>query len=242
MLVLWSYARGSARESVDSLKSMQVENTEEVVTNLRVQRHGFVNHLQVIYGLLQLGKIQKAQDYILSVSSDVLMGGAWPGLARYPELGALLGAKFMLAQAKGIDASCEVSANLDLLPVPPFKLATILGNLLDNAIDALTEYDGAKSIRLLVREAGGFVDFEVWDSGGPIPREVLTHLFQKGFTTKDGKGSGLGLFTSRHLAEELGGTIKVRTSTRGGNSFLVRLPRAGNAATKRGTGACSSTM
>lgn len=95
-------------------------------------------------------------------------------------------------------------------------MITIISNLLDNAIRALDESGlEDKKLKFSITREERCIVFGVWDNFGPIPDSILRNMFSKGFTTKQEEGHGIGLFTVRNLAEELGGIIDVDTSDNG---------------------------
>ena len=80
-------------------------------------------------------------------------------------------------------------------------------------------------VEVVVREEPRHVVIEVRDDGGGIPPDVVPHIFDPYFTTKE-KGTGLGLATVRDLVTEHGGTITVESEVGRGSTFTVTLPRA----------------
>jgi two-component system CitB family sensor kinase len=101
---------------------------------------------------------------------------------------------------------------------------TIVGNLIDNALDALGEGDGGRiDVRLVAR--GGRVVIEVRDDGPGIPPDALAHIFEPGWSTKSASGSrnrGLGLALVSATAARLGGRVDARTD--GGAVLVVDVP------------------
>jgi len=99
-----------------------------------------------------------------------------------------------------------------------------VSNLIVNALDAIAE-DG--TVHLRVRKCGGKVRIVVADNGHGITRENAAQLFQPFFTTKGGRGTGLGLCVSKRIIDHHNGTIRVRSSVRPGRSgtaFQISLP------------------
>ena len=108
--------------------------------------------------------------------------------------------------------------------VQPGELRQVFANLVNNAIDALSE---GGCLRIRTKSDGGGVLVVIIDNGTGIPRERRAHLFQPFFTTKGEKGTGLGLWVSRSLVEKNGGRIAVRSfvgSNVHGTVFSVVLP------------------
>lgn len=110
------------------------------------------------------------------------------------------------------------------LPIflPPTFLEQILMNLIINARDAMPE---GGTITTRSRCDGGQVVVEVEDQGEGIPLETIERVFEPFFSTKGiGKGSGLGLALSRHLAQRVGGSLEVESRMSQGSRFFLRLP------------------
>lgn len=107
------------------------------------------------------------------------------------------------------------------------ELHQIIANLFSNALDA-SPASGRIVIRVHPIERG-LLAFELADDGPGIPAEVYHHIFEPFFTTKKDYGTGLGLWVSKRLVEQLGGTISFRTSTNGsgtGTTFRIEIPTA----------------
>ncbi|HVG91277.1 MAG TPA: PAS domain S-box protein [Alphaproteobacteria bacterium] len=107
------------------------------------------------------------------------------------------------------------------------QIAQVLLNLLANAFDAVVEQPGEKWVRLQVTQSGEHVVFSIIDSGSGIPTEIKSRIMEPFFTTKEvGKGMGLGLSLSRHIAEEHGGKLELAEES-GHTCFRLTLPVAG---------------
>jgi signal transduction histidine kinase len=104
------------------------------------------------------------------------------------------------------------------------EILQVVSNLIVNALDAIAE---AGTVHLRVRKCGGRVRIVVADNGHGISKENAAQIFQPFFTTKDGRGTGLGLSVSKRIIDHHNGTIRVRTSVRPGRSgtaFQISLP------------------
>jgi signal transduction histidine kinase len=115
------------------------------------------------------------------------------------------------------------------IPLSANDLLRVLSNLVLNARDAITD---AGSIRVRIGRAAGRVTIDVTDDGCGMTDETRARLFQPFFTTKPiGRGTGLGLATTRILVERAGGEIDVVTAPGAGARFTIRLPEIGARAT-----------
>ena len=108
--------------------------------------------------------------------------------------------------------------------VHPSEILQVFSNLIANALDALPQ---AGSLHLRLRKSKGQVHFLIADRGHGIPRDQINRLFQPYFTTKGGRGNGLGLALSRRIIQQHGGKILVRSSGcpgKSGTMFRISLP------------------
>jgi signal transduction histidine kinase len=131
------------------------------------------------------------------------------------------------AAKQGVELVLEVSSDVCEAMLDPSGMETCLTNLVSNGIDAVTTL-GHPSGRVVVRtrEEGDDLVFEVADNGCGIDQEVKAKVFTTFFTTKGGKGTGLGLLTTRKIVQEHGGKVEIESLAGQGSTFRVRLPRS----------------
>jgi two-component system CitB family sensor kinase len=122
------------------------------------------------------------------------------------------------------------ATSLEATVVDPRDLVTVLGNLVDNALDAVGAAAEPYLEIELRAERSGTVVLRVSDNGPGVPPEMRHRIFTEGWTTKssDGRphGRGIGLALVRRLAERHGGTARVTARAGGGSVFTVVLPEA----------------
>ncbi|MGI6172919.1 MAG: sensor histidine kinase [Christensenellales bacterium] len=173
---------------------------------LRKQRHDFMNHLQVVYSLLELDSQKEALEYIEQVYGDIQKVGRTLKTA-IPAVNALLAAKLAVCEEKGIVLRLDIRSAWDGLPMTDWEMCRVLGNLIDNAIEAL---EGAKnpSITILTFETMHEYGFRVCNNGPAIDEAQQKAIFREGFTTKL-RGSGMGLAIVREILSSHGGGIYV---------------------------------
>ena len=130
------------------------------------------------------------------------------------------------AARQGVELLLENDANVREAPLDPDGLETCLTNLVSNGIDAavMREQAGGKVV-VRTREEGDDLIFEVADNGAGMEQDVKQKIFTTFFTTKGGKGTGLGLLTTRKIAQEHGGRIEMESAPDRGSIFRIRLPR-----------------
>lgn len=127
------------------------------------------------------------------------------------------------AARRGITINRRLDFQLPLLFIDGNRVKQILLNLVMNALQAMEETGGdllVTSVSTCLDE----IDISVSDSGPGIPEADLPKIFQPYFTTKKpGEGTGLGLFVTKTLVENLGGRIKVNSAVGKGTTFTVTL-------------------
>ena len=184
------------------------------VESLRANQHDFMNKLHVILGLLQVGEIETAKDYITRLSDHE--GGVSQGIVRRIEnrtVAAMLLGKMAHGHELGIEVN--LSPNSFLPPHSAFlstdSLITVLGNIIENSIEAI---DGARSafgeedgqVDVMIREDGQALTITVDDNGPGIPDDQRDRIFSRGFTTK-GSGHGSGLTAVQRIVYGADGEI-----------------------------------
>jgi PAS domain S-box-containing protein len=131
------------------------------------------------------------------------------------------------AAKQEVELVLEASTDLPNAMLDPHGLETCLTNLVSNGIDAVTSL-GQAGGRVVVRtrDEGDELIFEVTDNGCGIDQEVKAKVFTTFFTTKGGKGTGLGLLTTRKIVQEHGGKMEIESSPGQGSTFRIRLSRS----------------
>jgi two-component system CitB family sensor kinase len=214
----------------------EMDGAQSLTNGLRAQAHEFANKLHVISGLLELGLVDDARDFVERTGS----GGALrvPGeeaIRELPELAALLLVKASHARELGMSVAITDSGVLpaslrsDDAATLRGDLLTIVGNLIDNALEACS---AGNRIELGIALQGDRVRVTVADDGEGIPPDQYERVFEEGVSTKavaDGAGAryrrrGIGLALVRRTVLRAGGTVSVGRSALGGALFTVDLP------------------
>ncbi|GID28605.1 sensor histidine kinase [Paractinoplanes brasiliensis] len=197
----------------------ELDVSRHTTDTLRAQAHEFVNRLHTIAGLVELGEHDEVVRYITRASElHESLDREVTRVVRDTALAALLIAKASLASEQGVTLS--IGEGTDLPPVDDrlsADLVTVVGNLVDNAFDALTP-GGAISVTVRAEERDVVVT--VTDSGPGVPPEMAERVFQQGYSTKDSRQGhhGLGLAMIRLICVHRGGGVSVSGST-----FTARL-------------------
>ncbi|MFE0452242.1 ATP-binding protein [Streptomyces sp. NPDC058914] len=205
---------------------------------LRSQAHEAANRLHTVVSLIELGRAEEAVDFataeleLAQALTDQVVAAV-----SEPVLAALLLGKTAQANERGVELVVSRESGLDdgLLPesLPARDLVTILGNLIDNAVDAA---QGSARARVTVTAStdgpsggaggGGELVLRVADTGSGVDPAYASQVFERGFTTKPAGpgGRGLGLALVRQAVHRHEGTLSVAEAEGGGAEFTVRLP------------------
>ena len=209
------------KQHYESLKESYT-NVEKLNSELRSQRHDYLNHLQVVYGLMELQEYEDLQKYLEPVFKDMLKTGKALKTSK-PAINALLKAKMDEAEGKGIDLYVEVKSDLKELAVEDWELCKVLANLIDNAMTALQEQPGEKKIRVDVIEDKENYIFSVADNGPGIPAHLQETVFKQGYSTKSEEGHGMGLFIVANVIKAYKGSIELKSEEE--TTFTFRFPK-----------------
>ncbi|SDC16461.1 ATP-binding protein [Actinokineospora iranica] len=209
----------------------ELDTVRGFAESLRSQAHEAANRLHTVVSLVELGRATEAVEFatgelaIAQRLTDQVVAAV-----SEPILAALLLGKAADASERGVELLVSPDTEIadyalnDEGPVTPRDLVTILGNLIDNAVDAAVE--GAEAHRPLVEVSAKTSPRElvlrVADSGPGIPPSALDDAFRRGWSTKGGAGRGLGLALVGQAVRRAGGTIDVGRDV--GAVFTVRLP------------------
>lgn len=192
---------------------------EGILLAARAQRHDFRNHLTVIHGLLSVGMPSEAKTYIDQFCAEVKDVDDLLSLGK-PVIGSLLLNKISVAKAMGIDFKLAVRTDLASLPVKETDIIKVLGNIIDNAMEAV-QTAPSKEIALTIDEKDNEYVFELTDSGTGLNENLVRHIFKSMFSTK-GPDRGVGLFIAKQTAQICGGEIEVKLSP---TTFTVRFAK-----------------
>lgn len=198
-----------------------LEQLEQLNIKLRGQRHDFMNHLQVVYSLMELSEYDEAVKYIERTYEDIISVSSVMKTSS-PAINALLMSKVSDARANGIEMNLKISSPYSDLPMESWEMCRVLGNLLDNAIDALEGVKGGHIDVELTEDLRAY-GFRVFNNGPAVSPEHRELIFQTGFTTKL-KGTGMGLYIVRTIMREHGGDVTLETGD-AGTAFTGTLPR-----------------
>ena len=201
-----------------------LDSERSLAQALRAQAHEFSNKLHAIGGLVELGRPDEAIRFI---AQTALVHQELVDVIRErigdPALAALLLAKAAIASERGVDFRLATETHLPANATDARDLVTVIGNLVDNAIEAVAGSLGGGWVQVAVYATADGVTVRVRDSGPGVRPEVADDVFREGFSTKPVDGHrGLGLALVRQVTQRRGGWVRV--TTEGGSAFTALIP------------------
>ncbi len=219
------------KDEIDRM-AQELTQIQEYSEVLRTQTHEYSNKLHTLAGLIQLGSHQEALDLIGRETSGYQeLLGTLAETVPEPLLSAIILGKYNRAQELRIIFQLDPESRMIDIPkkINREKIVTILGNLLENALEAAQENtSGKRTVLLSMTDFGNDLIFEVEDSGSGIEDESVDLSLQHGFTTKSGTGRGIGLSLVHENLKYLGGHLTVVRSSLGGMRFTIYIPKHSN--------------
>ncbi len=206
----------------------ELSTTKAFAEALRSQAHEAANRLHtmvvlvetdrgadaVAYATAELELYQRLTDQVLAAVEE-------------PVLVALLLGKAAQASERGIELTVAEDSRAPAGLLPGSELVTVVGNLVDNAIDASAEAPAPRRVTVTVRADEQDLLIQVEDTGPGLPPELREAAFTRGWSTKIATttaGRGLGLALVNQVVTRRHGSLQVDTPAGGGTRFTVRLP------------------
>lgn len=219
------------RDRTEYTKIMEdLSGVRYMVESMRANNHDFINKLHVILGLIQMGNVKEASEYIMHITSiqQTLIHNIMKNIED-PSVAALLIGKYARAAELNIRFTLKSGSKLSRnnISLMSGDLVTIIGNLLDNAMDSMNQITNlTKELSVGIFTEPHAILISVDDTGKGISPENQKRIFENGFSTK-GNGRGTGLFVVNNLIKKYGGTISVESESDAGTSFTVTLTDEG---------------
>ena len=199
---------------------------ESLNREMRAQRHDFMNHLQVVYSLIEMNEPGEAMAYMDKIYGDMQRVSRMLRTA-CPAVNALIQAKLVEAKERGAQLKLSIAAKWDDELMPAWEICRVLANLIDNALDAAcaAEHPEGESptVELVLGEDLRSWFFSVRNNGPTISEKARAKIFEPGFTTK-ATGQGMGLYIVSQTIAQMGGQITVE-SRDGDTVFSGFVPR-----------------
>jgi sensor histidine kinase regulating citrate/malate metabolism len=204
----------------------ELDTVRGLAESLRSQNHEAANRLHTVVSLVEMGRTEEALDFATEeLEVAQLLTDRVVGSVTDPVVSALLLGKTAQAAERGVQLRIDDDTEVTDLPVEQRDAVTILGNLLDNALDAVSEAAERVVVVSLTASADA-MRLRVSDSGAGLPAGLAEQVFERGWSTKssDGPvGRGLGLALVVQAVRKYDGRIEVGTSSLGGARFDVRI-------------------
>jgi two-component system CitB family sensor kinase len=203
----------------------ELDSVRGLTEALRAQAHEAANRLHTVLTLVELGRTEEAvrlataEMELAQQLTDQVVGSL-----KEPALAALLLGKSAQAAERGVELTVDDDSRLDSELLPSRDVLTVVGNLVDNALEAVASTAAPRRVRVLVRQEEDDVLVRVSDNGPGLTDDQAAAAFRRGWSTKDGVGRGVGLALVRQVADRYGGTYAITRGAAGGAVLTVRLP------------------
>lgn len=212
------------KENIIAGQEAFIDNINNLFATIRAQRHDFLNHVQILDSYLKMSKLDEARKYMSDILEETkeinnIM------VVNNPILNALIQAKMGIAHQFNIDFSLDIRTAMTDINIKSFELVKLLGNLINNAIEAVKDLDQEnRRICLSIKEQDGHYIIEVFNPLPVIPPEMQDRIFKSGFTTKtSSENCGLGLTLVKNMTEKYNGSVSLNSTQAAGTTFTVML-------------------
>ena len=191
---------------------------------LRAQNHEASNRLHTVVSLIEMGHADEASAFATGESASAQrLADRLTASGQEPVCAALLLGKSAQASERGIEFVLDEDSRIDALPLPASGAVTILGNLIDNAFEAVAGLPSPRVELYVCADATTFT-LEIEDSGPGVPEQLRAAVLERGWTSKpDAPGHGIGLALVLQVVRKHRGTLNVGSSELGGAAFVVRI-------------------
>ncbi|WP_446028472.1 ATP-binding protein [Lelliottia amnigena] len=218
------------RNEIDSL-SAQLSQVKRYVDNLRIMRHEQLNRMTTLSGMLHMGRYEEAIGFIQAQSEHAqeLLDFISSRFSSPTLCGLLLG-KSARAREKGVELNFDPACRMEKLfpPLHEAELISIIGNLLDNAIEATQRAPlPHEPVEVLIKLNERELIIEVADQGVGIKPEIRERIFERGITTKTRGDHGIGLYLIDSYVTQAGGAIEIADNSPRGAIFSLFIPATG---------------
>lgn len=206
----------------------EITGVNQIVEALRANTHEFMNKLHVILGLIQIGELDEAKKQIVDIRErQQNITSLVMNKIKDPVISALILGKHSRGRELGVDIVLDEGSSLNKShgKVHSNVLVTILGNFIENALEAITEDNKDEKVVIIrTEEDEKNIKIEVKDNGIGIDEKNLQKIFEYGYTTK-ATGNGIGLFLVKERVESQGGEMKVISKLGQGTKISVLIPK-----------------
>jgi two-component system CitB family sensor kinase len=208
--------------------SGELDTVRGLAEGLRAQTHEASNRLHTVVSLIELGRTDDAVEFATDqLRAAQSLADRVQGLGAEPVVAAVLLGKSALATERGVTFVISPDSAAEASPLDQQELVTVVGNLVDNAFDAVSSLPvGERRVEVKVEADHDLFLLDVEDSGPGLDAEAVEHAFERGWSTKRGEagiGRGIGLALVAQVVRRHGGSVDVGPSSLGGAAFRVRV-------------------
>ncbi|MDO4799309.1 MAG: GHKL domain-containing protein [Bacillota bacterium] len=213
------FARRSVARYQQELIASHFQEVESMYGEMRVWRHNYRNHIQILKSYAQEGDVEAIRSYLSELEED--LESIAPSIRTGNRMtDAIVNSKIALARAEGIDVTCDAHVAV-ALTTPQIDLCTIIGNLFDNAIEACKALpEGDRRIRIYMDMKNTQFYLSFTNTTGSVKQRKIDGRF---LSTKRG-GGGIGLFTINRLVQKHRGYVS-HNSEDGAFTTEILLPQ-----------------
>ncbi|MFC0623506.1 sensor histidine kinase [Kribbella deserti] len=209
----------------------ELDAVRSLAESLQAQNHEASNRLHTVVSLIEIGQPDRAREFAVSeLQLAQAMTDRVVGTVGDPVLASLLLAKLAQAQERGVLLGLDLGSEPLDVRLPAQDVVTVVGNLLDNAVEAARGGTAPRRVELVARTTHDYVDLAVTNTGAELGATDLARMFDRGWSTKAEPGHGLGLALVRSTVERWQGQLMVDPDSEIDDlpalTVRVRLPRA----------------
>lgn len=223
LLILLVFARRLSYGSIERIEALINKQYQAELVNfmqiIRSQRHDFNFHMQAISGMIQAGRYEECEEYVQQMTKNTSrMNDMLP--LHDPAVSAMLNSFQEIALQKEIHMEVSIHNDLAQMPCSIYETNTIIGNLIQNAIDEVEKAPSNRWINVLILKRGGDIIIKVTNPCSRAPEE-MKDIFRPGYSTKQSH-EGIGLTTVARLTARYQGSVHTEFD-QGNISLIVRI-------------------
>jgi signal transduction histidine kinase len=216
----------NAQEIIElNMVKTHLNQIEVLMNNLSSQRHEFNRHIQVIQSMVYLELYEETRAYLRGITENPQRISAGKLInTGHPTITSIINTKHILAESMGIKFVVSITCDLSGIDMKSWDLCSILGNVIDNAIEAasLEKADPRVAVEFKLLDK---YHIYVHNNGVRIADDDYDHLFEPGYTTKESEGRGFGLYLTKKLLTQYNGEIEVIPGQE--TCFVLKIPNRG---------------
>lgn len=215
------------KDEID-LISHELSQVQAYSDMLRAQTHEYTNRLHAIVGMIQMEAYDEVLDFINEETTGQrrlirLLTDSIPDAI----MSSFLIGKYMHALELKVELRIDPESHMVDMPneLNRHQLVTVLGNVINNAVDAALAGDRLPCVNIFMSDYGNDLIFEIEDSGSGVPDNMTELIFQKGISSKNGENRGYGLHLVATTLRAMNGGVSVLSSDLGGALFVIEIPK-----------------